>query len=288
MQQSAQRPPQADPQAFRFFCPCSAYEDLSKADQGQQMRIAGIASTESRDLQGEEILQDGLDWTDCLGVRGFFNNDHKKSFLDILGAPERVQLYKAGDKLPDGSTRDHACTWIEGHLFDTDDGRKTFQLARVLRDSGRQLGMSVEGKVEQRTGPAGMTIAKARIQHVAITHQPVNQECTVDALLRSLSGLNKALAVNGGASDAAGAAATEMGRNLTREQLDPHVEVVGEVDGDAQPPPRDPKTLKKRTKKARKAQKSLSRAALLKSIFKHLPDASASYALALCQALRRD
>lgn len=265
--------------SFQFLCPLSAYEDLSKSDDGRQMRIAGIASTEAKDLQGEEILQNGLNWDDCLGVRGFFNNDHRKSFLDILGAPERVQMYKAGETLPDGSTPDHACTWVEGHLFDTADGRKTWELAKALPALGRRLGMSVEGKVENRTGPDGMTIAKARIQHIAITHQPVNQQCTIDALLRSLSVTQKAISVADGPN-------ADSGKKLLREQLDDKLVTLDQpTDKDDE---NQPDELKKRKKKPSTAQKSRSTATILKSIYELMPDASADYALALCRALRRD
>lgn len=264
---------------FQFLCPLSAYEDLSKADRGEQMRIAGIASTEAKDLQGEEILQDGLNWDDCLGVRGFFNNDHRKSFLDILGAPERVQMFKAGEKLPDGSTPDHACTWVEGHLFDTADGRKTWELAKALPASGRRLGMSVEGKVEHRTGPDGLTIAKARIQHIAITHQPVNQQCTIDALLRSISAVRKTIAVGEGAE-------ADSGKKLLREQLDE--KLVNLAEDDEKKPKKRPDELLKRKKKASSAQKSRSSATILKSIYELMPDATADYAVALCRALRRE
>ena len=284
MQEQHRQRPNAD--TFQFSCPVSAYKDLSKAEDGRQLRIGGIASTEAKDIQGEDILQDGLNWDDCLGVRGFFNNDHRKSFLDILGAPEKVQMYKAGEKLPDGSVPSHACTWIEGHLFDTEDGRKTWALAQQLPKLGRQLGMSVEGKVEQRTGPNGSTIAKARIQHVAITHQPVNQQCTVDALLRSLNGMRKGMKVGEGETPDPKDPAATSGRNLTREQLDDKVIAVVEPDG-AIRPKKDPKDMKKRRKPTQTAQKSLSRRALLKSIYQQLPDASPELALALCRAMRR-
>ncbi len=245
------------------------------------MRIAGVISTENLDLQNERILQRGLNFDDFLGERGFFNNDHKKNFLDILGYPESVQVFGAGEQLPNGTVAKSATTWCEGYLLDTESGRATFELAKALEGTGRCLGFSVEGRVEQRQGKQGGTIAKARIQNCAITHQPVNQDSRLQVLLRSLTAVEKGLALTSdgappskpGASDGRNAG----GMKLSREALSRKVVSTASISG----------SRKRRRKASKTAQKSHSRPRLLESLYSAFPDLQPETAVYVVKALNR-
>ncbi len=237
---------------FNLFCPVRVFSDTTKSDAGKSQRIAGIISTDELDQDGERILQEGLDFSHLLGKMGYFNDDHKSSHQDILGVPERVQQFKAGDILPNGETAKANLTWCEGHLLDTEKGRRTYEIARALQGTGKSLGFSIEGAIDRRQGPGGKIIGKARVRHVAITHQPVNQGTTLEALVRSISAAQKG---------------TEVGehgnaRTLVRQDLSRR---IANLVGSSRP--------------RRKAKKVRPRARVLKSIFKALPHSSVDFAL---------
>ena len=105
---------------------------------------------------------------------------------DLLGIPEFVQSYDKGAVLPNGTVAKNNLTWCEGYLLDTEGGRKTYEIARALQGTGKSLGFSIEGSINQRQGLGGKVIGKASVRHVAITHQPVNQGTSLEALVRSL------------------------------------------------------------------------------------------------------
>lgn len=179
-----------DGSKFAFYTPAQVYENLSKSGAKRHMRIGGPIGSECEDIAKEVVLQKGLNYDDFLGLRGFFNKNHSQDTLDILGAPESVRLYEAGEKMPDGSIAKHATTWVEGFLYDTAKGRETYELAKAMQGSGKSLGFSIEGHVEERSGPGNRTISKARIQNVAITHVPCNPDARLEILLRSVSHAN--------------------------------------------------------------------------------------------------
>ncbi len=226
---------------FTFYTQAQVFENLSKSAEKRHMRIGGPIGSECEDLAKEVVLQEGLNYDDFLGVRGFFNKNHSADTLDILGAPEQVKLFAAGQAMPNGQIAKHATTWVEGFLYDTAKGRETYELAKAMQGSGKSLGFSIEGHVEQRSGPGNRTIAKARIQNVAITHVPCNPDARLEVLLRSVQAMNgeafdKALTVGGGALavaqegfavpmiDAKTPEATPpTGLQLTREELDARI-----------------------------------------------------------------
>ena len=175
---------------FVFYTQAQVFENLSKSSEKRHMRIGGPIGSECEDIAKEVVVQKGLNYDDFLGLRGFFNKNHSADTLDILGAPESVKLYEAGEKMPDGQIAKHATTWVEGFLYDTAKGRETYELAKAMQGSGRSLGFSIEGHVEERSGPGNRTISKARIQNVAITHVPCNPDARLEVLLRSVSHAN--------------------------------------------------------------------------------------------------
>ena len=181
--------PQAESRNFAFGGGVSVFK-AEAAPDGKKRRIAGIISTDGIDRQNEKILQSGLDYSFFLS-KGFFNWDHNNDADNIVGWPERVQKYDKGQSLPDGSSAQENCTWVEGYLLDTKKGDSIWELAQALSKSDRNLGYSIEGQIIERTGPNGSVIAKASVRNVALTAQPVNSQATLCLLARSLSAVEK-------------------------------------------------------------------------------------------------
>lgn len=171
-----------EPSDFRFHCELSAYEKADAPD-GQRMRIGGIASTEALDADGERLVQEGLDFKPFL-ERGWFNDNHGKGSLDVVGYPTGARLVKQGEALPNGQKSKKRGWWVEGYLLNTEKGRKLWQLAQALEETPRKLGFSVEGSVVQRA--AADKVGKAKIKHVAVTHCPKNHESELYTLSKAL------------------------------------------------------------------------------------------------------
>lgn len=182
---------------FKFFAPMRFFKSAG-AEDGKQMRIAGIVSTEAKDRQGETILQRGLDFEEFLKF-GWFNDNHSNKTSDILGYPEAVQFFSKGARLPDGSTATNNLHWAEGYLLPDDAGRKIWEKGMALQKtaSGRTLGFSVEGKIKQRLNHDHKTIAKALVRNVAITAVPVNAETKLHTLAKSLQAAEEQFANRG-------------------------------------------------------------------------------------------
>lgn len=156
--------------------------------EGDKRIVRGYASTENLDQQGETILQNGLDFAPLM-KSGFLNYDHQKSnhpelagvsMPIIVGVPTKVERRDKG-------------WWVEGELLKAEDtsasslqlrmSNELWELGLALQKSGRRaLAYSVEGSVLQRHGSK---IVKASVKHLAITHKPVNPECTIEVLAKS-------------------------------------------------------------------------------------------------------
>lgn len=166
---------------FRF----SLDADVIKSDKEERRIIQGYASTGDEDRQSEVLLQKGLDITDFVNY-GYFNYDHDNSI--ILGYPYPTCRI------------DNKGFWVEGELLKGIPlADRIWELAVALSKSKapRKVGFSVEGKVLQRDGNR---IVKAKIYNVAITTNPVNTNCTWEAVVKSFNGqqvlmdkVNKAL-----------------------------------------------------------------------------------------------
>lgn len=144
------------------------------ADKSGKRWIQGIASTDGRDLQGEIIEQNGIDFSYFL-QHGYFNDDHKPI---KVGEPTEAKLTKNG-------------LWVKGFLYKTPEGEppseadRYWNLMNQMKESGsnRKVGFSIQGKVLRREGK---TIKKCWIQEIAITTQPVNT-ATWAEIAKSLS-----------------------------------------------------------------------------------------------------
>lgn len=148
--------------------------ELTKADNGD-WKVMGLASTPSRDLQGEVIDQAGLDLTPIDMKKGIFNWDHKKGPENTIGVIDAYRKSKDG-------------LFLSGRLFKNHNKAKAvYEIMSSLNksDVGR-MGMSVEGVIKERTGKDGKTIKKAIIHSCALTMNPVNTD-TYASLIKSMS-----------------------------------------------------------------------------------------------------
>lgn len=164
--------------------------DLSKADAGEdagnKAPIGGIISTDTVDLQGDQILQAGCDWSYFL-KRGWFNYEHKPGAENIVGIPKSVKAVTL-----DGGKQ---ATRVEGVLLlDRPRAREVYESAKAIQKAGegRSIGFSVEGQVLQRDPANPKIVTKARILNVSVTAHPVNPDARLEVLARSLeaSGLD--------------------------------------------------------------------------------------------------
>lgn len=161
-------------QSFRFWMP------LLKAGADEQGRrwIEGIASDEDVDLQGERVVQKGLD-LEYFARHGFFNWDHQDVVIAKGQAgEEKVCIGKIGE--PTVVRSSDRGLYVKGFLYrDSPLADAAWELARSLEASGasRRLGFSIQGKTLHKEGSK---IVKAWIQDIAITPAPVNPRTYLD------------------------------------------------------------------------------------------------------------
>lgn len=163
-----------DGQNFHFHMPL----ELLKGDEGdKEWRIRGLASTDRRDLQNEIVKQEGLDITALQAGRGIFNYDHREGPENIIGIIEDAAMAEDG-------------LVVEGYLLKHQDRAKAFyDIMRSLKDKdARRVQMSIEGKVIKRDED-GKTIAQAKIDKIALTLDPVNED-TYAEVVKSVHAYN--------------------------------------------------------------------------------------------------
>lgn len=156
---------------FKSFIPA----DIQKGANGE-WRIQGLASTSTKDLQGEIVDIQGLDLSVLNSRKGTWNWDHKKGPENTIGIIDTVQ--KADGKLHLG-----------GYLFQNHDKAKAvYQVMSSLKEQDRgRMGLSIEGVIRERGGEGGKVIKKATLTACALTMNPVNTDTYAD-LAKSLIG----------------------------------------------------------------------------------------------------
>lgn len=180
------------------------------ADKSGKRWIQGVASTDARDLQGEIVAQNGIDFSYFL-KHGFFNDDHKPGPDAKVGQPTEAKLTKNG-------------LWVKGFLFKNNDPTKRtkadeyWDLMNDIAASGsdRKVGFSIQGKVLRRNGS---TIEKCWIQDIAITTQPVNT-ATWAEIAKSLSAQKWDMVKDDESKKDAEKALTATGSPLVPESLE--------------------------------------------------------------------
>jgi hypothetical protein len=166
---------------FKFELPLEVW--YKAGEKGKERRIGGVISTESRDRQGEVVLQRGLDFSEFV-QNGWFNDNHSRETTGIVGYPVKVEK-----RMHNGRPG----TYVEGYLLDNyEPANRIWELANSLQKTGRRLGFSIEGGVLRRSGPSDAVIAEAKVRNVAITNCPVNTETGLDVLAKSLRAVEQA------------------------------------------------------------------------------------------------
>jgi len=160
---------------FQFYMPV----DLKKGEDGE-MKICGVASTEDKDLQGEVVKLDGLDISELKRGRGVFNDDHRKGIENVIGIVESANILK--DK----------GLYVEGTLLPNEKGKNFYSIMNYCQknNTSPRVQMSIEGTINKRTGVDDKVIAKAKVDKIALTLDPVNRS-TYAQLLKSLHDLNE-------------------------------------------------------------------------------------------------
>ena len=158
--------------------------DLEKAEQARtdgRGYIRGVMSAEGRDFQGEELVQDGIDWS-YFEKHGWFNWEHQPGPENILGYPERVIR---GLVTPAGKP----ATGVEGYLLLNDPrAKKIYDLAEALQKSGtdRRPGFSIEGYAVDRDPHNKRRVTRAKVLNVTVTAHPIQPDGRFEVLMRSL------------------------------------------------------------------------------------------------------
>jgi phage head maturation protease len=150
--------------------------DIEKSSVNGDRLIRGYASTADKDRQDESIIQKGLDISDFV-TSGYFNYDHDNAV--ILGYPS------ANCKV------DEKGFYVEGTILKgIPEADRIWDLALALKKSNapRRIGFSVEGRVLQRDKGR---VVKAKIYNVAITTNPVNTNCTWEAVAKSFDDMEE-------------------------------------------------------------------------------------------------
>jgi hypothetical protein len=140
-------------------------------------KIAGIASDESKDVEGDVILRKALD-VSYAAQRGYINWDHRRapedqigylSRCEIIDADKTVELKeKLGIDVPATAT-----VYIEGELYKSVP--RAIEVARILEStpvSSPGLGLSLDGVMQRDV--ATRSVLKAVVRGVAITPYPAH------------------------------------------------------------------------------------------------------------------
>lgn len=166
---------------------------MKSGDNGEEERcIGGLATTDSTDLQGQSVLQDGLDFS-YFEKNGWFTDEHSKDPKDIVGWSTSPALFvRKGQTLPDGRVAPADGHWVEGKLTKSKKADAIWDSMRGLEKAGapRGLGLSLDGDVQQTTADK-RKITKALVRWIAITAKPVNPETSLSALVKSLQAVDE-------------------------------------------------------------------------------------------------
>lgn len=145
-----------------------------KDDNGDWI-VEGIASTPGEDHEGEDIAQEGLDYSYFL-QKGFIKWEHSKNPSNFIGEPIEAKVTPQG-------------FYIKGRLYkDAPLAKEAVRALQTLEKSKakRKIGFSVEGSILKRDPKNPKKILKAIVRNVAMTFNPV-RDTTWAALVKSLA-----------------------------------------------------------------------------------------------------
>lgn len=211
---------------FEGFSTWTSLSLVKAGEEGEvepRAEIEGLISSDCVDLQGDRILQEGMDWSYFL-KRGWLNYEHQQGPENIVGVPSSVTPVS----LEDGKQG----SYLKGYLLlNRPKAKEIASTALALKAAGadRKIGFSVEGQVLARDPRNPKIITKSRILNVSVTAHPVNPDAsTLEVIARSLDAVQKA--------DAAPTAKTivehilRMHPELQRKEV--LMELLNELDGE--------------------------------------------------------
>lgn len=155
---------------FKFWIPADCIKAEETADGKRTIR--GLASAETLDLQGEKVIQKGIDYSYFL-KSGFIVDDHKTGVENRVGEPLDAKITTKGLEITAliYKGKERSDYWWE-HL-------------KAIERSGskRPVGFSIEGRVQKKRNNI---IEKCWLSNVAITTNPVCVD-TFASIVKSLS-----------------------------------------------------------------------------------------------------
>jgi hypothetical protein len=168
---------------WSFWTPAEPMEPDGVLIKGERKRlIHGIASTESEDKHGEEMVLAGMDFTPYL-ESGHLNDDHMPGEQHILGRPIEAQIVEDAGAFKK-SLKGKSGFYQVCELYDTEPGRAVWDNMRVEKnDPKRQRGFSVEGAI---LATKLKKLLKTLVEDCALTRKPANTD-TFASLVKSLA-----------------------------------------------------------------------------------------------------
>lgn len=139
-------------------------------DEKGAMKMKGIASTPSKDRQGDTIDPSGFELSYFL-QNGLINWNHewKKNPLSIIGKPTAAKVNKQNQLEVDYYL-------FKGHKM----AEEVYALSKAMAENGLSLGLSIEGKVLETDPKDKKKIKRAMITDLAVTPHPINQGTTTE------------------------------------------------------------------------------------------------------------
>lgn len=198
------------------LCALEKSQKTSDLEFPSEVRLGGIGSTESKDAQGETLLDKILDISYILSGQGFFNWDHGKDPSDFIGAIDPSKVTRRP-------------FYVEGPLFmDMPKAQACYRLIKAMEPHGRRIGLSVDGGLlRDKHG----NIIYAKVVNVSVAPNPVNTG-SLAALVKSWSTQVAPVEVLQKTMEAGHATAAEMkvdGGALRMESLEGQVIPIEEA-----------------------------------------------------------
>lgn len=136
------------------------------------VEFEGIVSTEHPDHVNDITAQDGVDWN-YFAQHGVFNWEHSDLPEDFVGVPLEVR--------PNYQYKGKKGTYVKGKLLlHQPRAQKVYEAIQAMENTGRQIGLSIQGKALLRDPLNRRVIVKSIIPKVSFTFNPINPNTYVD------------------------------------------------------------------------------------------------------------
>lgn len=159
---------------FKFYVDADLIKSEKDGEEYQPWKVGGLASTNTRDAQGENLDYNGFELSDLKWI----NWDHGKSASDLIGQITSSKI-KKGEGL-----------YIDGELFQSKkQAQEAWAMMNDLKKSGSEnrLSWSVQGKVLERDPANPKKVTKARLFQVALCPTPVNGDTWADVVSKGFT-----------------------------------------------------------------------------------------------------